>query len=105
MARFYKKQHENKGLAPGSLVFIGKQKIEEPRIRLLDYDKEHLIENQLKDISEGADLVNTDTVSWINIDGLHDTELIKQIGKSFNLHSLLLEDVLKYRATPQDGGF
>lgn len=101
MARFYKKQHENKGLAPGSLVFIGKQKIEEPRIRLLDYDKEHLIENQLKDISEGADLVNTDTVSWINIDGLHDTELIKQIGKSFNLHSLLLEDVLNTGQRPK----
>ena len=54
MARFFKKREEIKGLSPGSLVFIGNKKVDNIRIRVIDYDGARLKEDELKDIAEGA---------------------------------------------------
>ncbi len=101
MARFLKKREASKGLAPGSLVFIGNKKVENVRIRVIDYDKDTLNEDELKDISQSAKFKNTDTVTWINVDGLHDLKLMKEIGKIFNIHPLLLEDILNTGQRPK----
>lgn len=94
MARFYKKRTENKGMPPGSLIFIGKKKIEEPVIEVIDYGPDHLDEFTVSTLKEVEHLRNTSSVTWINIYGIHDTELIKQVGELFPVHSLILEDVL-----------
>jgi magnesium transporter len=101
MARFFKKRDENKGLAPGSLVFIGNKKVENIRIRVIDYDKSKLNEAQLDDISKGKEFKETKTVTWINIDGLHDLTLMQEIGDIFDLHPLLLEDILNTGQRPK----
>ncbi len=91
-----KKRSVNKGMAPGSLVFIGNRKMEEPKISIIDYTNEHFEEKQIEkhDISELVSFKESNTVSWINIDGLHETELIGQIGEMFGIHPLLQEDIL-----------
>jgi len=101
MARFFKNREVNKGLAPGSLVFIGNKKQENIRIRLIDFDKSNLTEQELKDIKEGTKHKNTNTVTWINIDGLHDIDIINRVGKAFDLHPLLLEDILNTGQRPK----
>jgi magnesium transporter len=101
MARFFKKREANKGLAPGSLVFIGNQKVEKLRMRVIDYDNTKLDEMELKNIHQGEDYKKTKTVTWINIDGLHDVNKIREIGDSFELHPLLLEDILNTAQRPK----
>lgn len=101
MARFFKKREEIIGLSPGSLVFIGNKKVENIRIRVIDYDGAQLTEEQLKDIAEGGEFRKTNTVTWINIDGLHDLALMKEIGETFDLHPLLLEDILNTGQRPK----
>jgi magnesium transporter len=101
MARFYKKREENRGLPPGSLVFIGEQKTEQLRIRLIDYDGTELQEQTLQSIASGADFAKTQTVTWINVDGLHDMQQIGEIGRLFELHPLLLEDILNTGQRPK----
>ena len=101
MARFFKKREEIKGLSPGSLVFIGNKKVENIRIRVIDYDGNQLKEDELKDIAEGAEFKRTNTVTWINVDGLHDLSLMKEIGSTFDLHPLLMEDVLNTGQRPK----
>ncbi|MGD2270247.1 MAG: magnesium/cobalt transporter CorA [Desulfobacterales bacterium] len=101
MARFFKKREEIKGLSPGSLVFIGNKKVEDIRIRVIDYDKAQLKEDDLKNIVEGAEFKRTKTVTWINVDGLHDLSLMEEIGKIFDLHPLLLEDILNTGQRPK----
>ena len=101
MARFFKKREEIKGQSPGSLVFIGNQKVEKVRIRVIDYDGAQLKEDELKDIAAGAEFKRTNTVTWINVDGLHDLALMKEIGKTFDLHPLLLEDILNTAQRPK----
>jgi magnesium transporter len=101
MARFFKKREAVKGLAPGSLVFIGNKKVENIRLRVIDYDPTQLKENELKDIAEGAEFKRTNTVTWINVDGLHDLALMKEIGSTFDLHPLLMEDILNTGQRPK----
>ncbi len=81
------------GQAPGELIFIGKKKVEESTIRILDYDQDNLSEEYLQDIKEGLPYKDTATVTWLNIYGLHDTELIRSVGAGFGLHPLVLEDI------------
>ena len=100
-ARFLKKRSASNGLAPGSLVFIGNKKMKTSRLRLIDYDSEKLQEIELKLIRDGIPYKETNTVSWFNIDGLDNIELIKDIGEIFNLDPLLLEDVLNTGQRPK----
>ena len=74
MARFFKKREEIKGLSPGSLVFVGNKKVENVRIRVIDYDGTQLREDELEQIAQGADFKQTNTVfqptSTLQIDSL-----------------------------------
>ena len=101
MARFYKKQDQRKGLGPGSLQFVGTKKEENVRIRLIDYDSENLHEDTLQDIARSASCLETNNVSWINIDGLHDTDLMKNVGSLFRIHPLLIEDIMNTGHRPK----
>lgn len=42
-----------------------------------------------------------DHISWINVSGIHDVDIVKTIGDDFNLHSLLLEDILNIEQRPK----
>ena len=101
MARFFKKREQTKGLSPGSLVFVGNKKVDHIRIRVIDYDGAQLKEDELKDIAAGAEFKRTNTVTWINVDGLHDLALMKEIGNTFDLHPLLMEDILNTGQRPK----
>ena len=101
MARFLKKQEAKKGLPPGSLVHVGNRKIEHPRVRVIDYDRSNLDELELEDIGKSAGFKNTNTVSWINIDGVHDADIIQSLGDMFGLHPLVLEDVMNTGQRPK----
>ncbi len=101
MARFFKKREETKGQSPGALIFIGNKKVENIRLRVIDYDPSQLKEDELKNIAEGAAFKQTKTVTWINVDGLHDLSIMKEIGKTFDLHPLLMEDILNTGQRPK----
>ncbi len=100
MARRTKRSRKS-GLPPGSLVHVGKRSDEEVRITLIDYDKDNLHEKEVENIEECFPFREKPTVTWINIDGLHDVELIEKLGKHFNLHPLLLEDILNTDQRPK----
>ncbi|GAB6144903.1 magnesium/cobalt transporter CorA [Desulfocicer niacini] len=101
MARFLKKRHQSKGQSPGSLIFIGQKKTDSVQIRVIDYDAGSLAEKELSDIKDGSHLKKTDTVTWLNINGLHDTEIIKDVGQVFDLHPLVMEDILNTGQRPK----
>src|SRR5690606_6917226 len=48
---------------------------------------------------------SAERTNWFNIEGLHDTAVIDNIGKLFNLHPLLLEDVLNIEQRPKSEDF
>ena len=89
------------GLPPGSVVFVGSQKIDTPTIRVFDYTADRVAETEVKPDQNVAPYAGRDTVSWINIVGLHDTELITRIGAAFGIHHLVLEDIVSTTQRPK----
>ncbi len=89
------------GLSPGALVFVGEKKVDKVRITVIDYDVDRVEEREVERIEDCFPLRDTKTVTWINIDGLHDVELIEKVGNHFNLHPLLLEDILNTTQRPK----
>ncbi|QGY46102.1 magnesium/cobalt transporter CorA [Maribellus comscasis] len=101
MARFIKDISATKGQAPGSLIFIGDQKIATPIIKVMEYDTDSLIEKELTGINEGAINTKAQGVTWINIFGIHDIDMIQKMGELFEIHPLLLEDILNTDQRPK----
>lgn len=89
------------GMPPGTLVHVGSKKTEKTRITTIDFTEDEFSENEIENVTECFKLRDTKSISWINIDGLHDIKLIEQIGKHFDLHPLLLEDVLNTKHRPK----
>lgn len=90
-----------RGLPPGALVFVGEKREEEPKIRVIDYDMAEIHEWKEVTVQECVHLKETSTVSWINVDGLSNVEIIKDLGEAFGLHPLVLEDILQTGQRPK----
>ncbi len=101
MLRFINKTSRKVGMAPGTLVHIGEKKVEKTLLRLIDYDLENLEEKELQSVEEMGRLKESPTVSWINVDGLHDINIIEKIGKIFSIHPLILEDIVHTGQRPK----
>jgi magnesium transporter len=96
-----KKQSKSAGLPPGTLIHIGEQKLQAPRITVIDYDEQSFKEKQVAQIEECFEFKASPTVTWINIDGIHDTKTIEKIGSHYDLHQLTLEDILTTGQRPK----
>lgn len=83
-----------KGLPPGSLVFLGDQKADEQNISYFRYNNAQVEEKQVSTIEECFQLTEGNDITWINIEGLHKVKTIEKIGKHYNIHPLILEDIL-----------
>lgn len=93
MARFLRNNDEKAGMPPGSLVFTGQQKVAEPQIRITTYDNSALKDSHIKEYQPITSHTSSDKVTWLNIDGVHDSSLIKTIGENFNFSLMALEDI------------
>jgi magnesium transporter len=65
-----------------------------PLIELISYNKEKHDRFENLSLDEILTKLPEDRVNWINIDGLYNQDVIEKIQAHFNLHSLLIEDVL-----------
>ena len=96
------KEHSKKaGLPPGTLVHIGEKKTEKVRITLIDYNEQDFQERTVDTIEECFPFKGTPSITWINIDGIHQIETIEKIGRHFELHPLILEDILNTGQRPK----
>ncbi len=107
--RKHKKNHSKKiGMPPGSLIYVGQadndvSQLAKPIISLLEYDAADFVERTLS-IDDLAILNISESANkkfWLNIHGVHDVALIKQIGDLFNLHPLVQEDILNTQQRPK----
>lgn len=105
MSRLFKKTSTKIGLPPGTLVHIGEKKIDKVRITLIDYDETHLEEKEIKTVEECFSFKDKPTVTWINIDGLHQVDIIEKIGTHFDLHPLTMEDIVHTGQRPKIDDF
>ncbi len=85
--------HSNKvGKPPGSLIYTG-EKNNKLIMELIEYNKENYNVKKIEKI-EDMNLLSTESVSWLDIAGLSNTEYIQHIGERLGINSLVLEDIL-----------
>ena len=101
MARFLKQKEALVGSIPGEPIFIGKRKMDKINMHVIDYNEKFINEIDPSGMEDIAQLKETSTVSWININGLHDTEAIKSLAKNFELHPLVVEDIVNTGQRPK----
>jgi len=101
MAKNAHKRSRKAGLPPGSLVHVGEKKAERAKITIIDYDEQNFQEKEAKTVEECFPFKETATVTWINIDGVHDSEVVSKIGTHFCIHSLILEDIMTTQQRPK----
>ncbi len=89
------------GMDPGTLVYIGEPKTERVQIDLIHYSAEQVQETSdiaLKDIPTS---LKPQGVNWICISGVHDGDIIRELGAQFNIHPLVLEDIMNTTGRPK----
>jgi magnesium transporter len=101
MARFIKSRKKAHGATPGSLIFIGNLKMEKPEIHIMIYNRETLEEKHVDSLDEIPENLAEDSVLWVNIYGLQDTELIAKAGEKFSIQPLELEDIMNTDQRPK----
>ncbi len=101
MSRSAPKRSRKAGLPPGTPVHLGELKSEITRLTLLHYNEQRAVEQEFKTVPECLALRDTPGVSWINVTGLHEVELLAQFGSAFGLHPLVLEDILNTDQRPK----
>jgi len=89
------------GLPPGTLVHVGHVLESFTRITLIDYSKENIEEKELDSIDEILMYKDSKTVTWVIIEGLTDVGIIERVGSIFNVHQLVLEDILNTHQRPK----
>ena len=101
MAKVIKKRSKKAGLPPGTLVHIGEKRAEESKITVIDYDEANFQEREVKAVEECFAFRDKPSVTWINVEGVHQVEVVEKLGNCFGLHPLVLEDILNTDQRPK----
>lgn len=101
MARFLKNKKLAIGQAPGELIYIGKAQSEVCSISMMDYNPHSLKEKKLDSLHQARELLRSDSVTWVQVSGLQNKEIIREAGSLFHIHPLLLEDIMNTAQRPK----
>jgi len=96
-----KRRSQKSGLAPGTLVHIGEQKTEKMLIALIEYDEAAYEMRELDALRECLPYKDKPSVTWLNIEGLHEVQAIEDVSSCFGLHPLTMEDILNTEQRPK----
>ena len=98
-----RKQHrrEKTGTPPGTLTYLGKKGEGEVFINLIRYGEGFWEQTPISSPGELPEADGEGSKYWLNVDGIHNKEIIEEIGKKFHIHSLTLEDIMNAEQRPK----
>uniref|UniRef100_C6DY62 Magnesium transport protein CorA n=1 Tax=Geobacter sp. (strain M21) TaxID=443144 RepID=C6DY62_GEOSM len=96
-----RKRSKKAGLAPGTLIHMGRAKSGATKIDLVEYDETHLEMRSVDSIGECLVQKPLPTVTWVNVDGLADLDVLQHFGSCYGIHPLVLEDILATDQRPK----
>jgi len=95
------KSKKHIGQIPGALVYTGNKESQALLIESFDYTSETVTELDLNNVEDAFTYKATNSITWINFNGLNNTAEIEKIGQHYNLHPLLLEDIVNTSQRPK----
>jgi len=87
------------GSSPGTLVVD--EAAQHPTIRITTYTADRLNEIDVSSVAEVPAMIDDTAVTWVDVQGLGDLGTIQQLGKTFGIHGLALEDVINAHQRPK----
>jgi magnesium transporter len=103
LGTIFSKRHPHIGASPGTLVISDESP--PPRIRLMSYAEGRLEEHEIDDLEHLHKAHDDETISWIDVQGFGDQSAIRTIGEVFQLHPLLLEDLVNAPQRPKSEAY
>ncbi|MFC2170140.1 magnesium/cobalt transporter CorA [Acidobacteriota bacterium] len=97
----FRKRRKTIGLPPGTPVYTGELKEEKVRISVLDYSEDDYRESETVAPEECFKFKDTKNVTWINVDGIHKVDIIEKIGRQYEVHPLIIEDIVNPQQRPK----
>jgi magnesium transporter len=99
--RTQSRQKEKTGSSPGTLIYTGEKRREDVSINIMSYNEKGYTEKVCDVEDNYLKNLPPDNITWINVDGLHEVNVIEKFGEFFNLHPLVLEDILNVNQLPK----
>ena len=73
MPKSFKSISKNKGLSPGTVIYIGEEKTAEVKISVIDYNEDEFVKREGVTAEDCFPFKDKDSITWINVDGVHNT--------------------------------
>jgi magnesium transporter len=99
--RFLKKRSIKAGMPPGSLVHIGETPAKAACISILQYDPTSFQEQRFANLDDCLPCLGQPGITWLNVEGVYDVDIIRRLGEHFSLHPLVLEDIVNTVQRPK----
>lgn len=94
-------QRKTPGQAPGTLLHTGRRQLDHMLMTVHDYDAGRYESLAIEQIDASAPYLGSSSKTWIQVQGLHDVERLRQIMEYFELHPLIQEDILNISQRPK----
>lgn len=89
------------GLPPGTLVHVGDKPSGPVKLSVIHYDEQSIVEYESTDLAACLTSMQQPGVTWLNVAGLDDLDLIQQLGQALALHPLVQEDLVNTAQRPK----
>ncbi|MCM0593479.1 MAG: magnesium/cobalt transporter CorA [Gloeotrichia echinulata IR180] len=96
---FFQEYYHQPGTLPGTLIVD--ENAESPTILLIDYNPTNFIRIQIETPEECVSYLESESVSWVDVQGLGNQDILQRLGEVFDLHPLVLEDVVNMSERPK----
>ena len=101
MPRFFHRGSEKIGQSPGTATYVGRKREASIQVTGFEYDVDGAERRAIASVDEAAAARTSGKNSWINVDGVHETDIVQRIGSAFNLHPLAIEDIVHTGQRPK----
>ncbi|MBI5815500.1 MAG: magnesium/cobalt transporter CorA [Nitrospinae bacterium] len=101
MAKHGKKRAKKFGMPPGTLLHPEEPLPEASKITIIDYDEKYFHAEQTHTVETCIPFKTSPTVTWINVDTIHDVKLLERMGAVFAMHPLTMEDIQSVDQRPK----
>jgi magnesium transporter len=101
MSKSLKSSSHKAGLPPGAIIHVGDVHQIDTKISVINYDIHGIEEPQVDSVEQLLDYKNSNQVTWVIVEGLSNPELIGKIGELFDIHPLVIEDILTTHQRPK----
>jgi len=102
MAKTRKHNYKKKaGQVPGTAIYTGTKATNKLFIEVFDYNEKRFTENHLTNVAETFKFKGTDTITWVNLNGLSHVKEIEKLSQHYDFHPLVLEDIVNISQRPK----